>query len=183
MFCHQDALVPGKSRGLVNDELIHESNGWSLVSLNTPGHTLSHICLVLKKDNVAYAVFTGDCFFNAGVGNCHNGGDPILLYPTISQIFSLFPDELLIYPGHEYLKRNLEFSQSIFGNDYSVDNFLKKISTLNLDEVFFINSMKTEREINSFLNLKSLKVRKTLGMIKSQDQEVFIRLRELRNKW
>lgn len=183
VICHQDALVPGKSRGLVNDELIHESNGWSLVSLNTPGHTLSHICLVLKKDNLAYAVFTGDCFFNAGVGNCHNGGDPILLYQTISQIFSLFPDELLIYPGHEYLKRNLEFSHSIFGNDYSVDNFLKKVSTLNLDEVFFINSMKTEREINTFLNLNSSKVRHTLGMIKSQDQEVFIRLRELRNKW
>lgn len=183
VMCHPEAFVPRKTRGLSDGELIHSFNSWSLEALHTPGHTLSHLCLLLKKDELPYALFTGDCFFNAGVGNCHNGGDPKVLYHTISEIFSTFPDEMLIYPGHEYLKRNLEFSQSIDETNNSVNDFLDKIQKLNLDEVFFVNSMKVEREINTFLKLESKIVRKKLGLLEASNQEVFIRLREMRNLW
>ncbi|MBY0413954.1 MAG: MBL fold metallo-hydrolase [Bdellovibrionales bacterium] len=176
VYSHEVALVRGKTHSLKDHEVVYQFGSWTLETIYTPGHTLSHICLLLKKDGSPHSIFTGDCFFNAGVGNCHNGGNPEVLYKTISEIFSTYPDELLIYPGHEYLKRNLEFTMSVENSNEEAQNFLNKIATIDLNEVFFINSMQTERKINSFLRLKSLK-------LKGTEKEVFLKLRELRNRW
>jgi hypothetical protein len=62
-------------------------------------------------------------------------------------------------------------------------NFLKEISTLNLDEHFFINTMKTEREINTFLRLGSRDLLEKLNLVNSNEKQVFLTLRELRNRW
>lgn len=170
VYAHKDANVPGKTHGLEDAEVLYRLGPWSLETVYTPGHTLSHICLLVKKDGIPHSLFTGDCFFNAGVGNCHNGGDPEVLYKTISEIFSTYPDELLIYPGHEYLKRNLEFTLSIEADNGDAQAFLKKVSAVDMDEVFFINDMMIERKINTFLRA-------------GKDKKTFIKLRELRNKW
>lgn len=183
VLAHEKANIPGKTRGLKDGDVIYQVDDMRLVALDTPGHTMSHLCFLLEKGQRPYALFTGDCFFYAGVGNCHNGGDPEVLYHTIQDVFSAFPDDLLIYPGHEYLKRNLEFSKNIESNNQAVENYLKKIAKLNLDEVFFVNNMQTERGINSFLRLKEPAIRAKLNLIDQSDREVFIRLRELRNKW
>jgi hydroxyacylglutathione hydrolase len=169
VMCHHEAVVPGKSRGLSDGEVIFQNKIWELSVIYTPGHTLSHLCVLLKKENIPYAIFTGDCFFNAGVGNCYNGGNLQKMYETITKYFMNFPDDLLIYPGHEYLKRNLEFTMSVESENKSAADFLSKISTLNLNEIFFVNTMRVEREINSFLHVNS--------------EAAFIRLRELRDKW
>lgn len=183
VYAHEKANIPGKTKALTDGEVLHRTGEWSLEAVYTPGHTMSHICLMIKKDGVPHALFTGDCFFNAGVGNCHNGGDPEVLYKTISEIFSKYPDELLIYPGHEYLKRNLEFTLSIEEHNQKAQEFLKKIEGLDLNEVFFINNMKKEREINMFLRLQNAEIRKHLQVPEGNDKTVFIKLRELRNKW
>lgn len=183
VFAHEKANIPGKTHSLKNGDMIYESNEYRLIALDTPGHTMSHMCFLLEKEQKPYALFTGDCFFNAGVGNCHNGGNPEVLYHTIANVFSAFPDDLLIYPGHEYLKRNLEFSQSVEEGNPEVEDFLKKVSKVNMDEVFFINNMRTERKINSFLRLKEPFIRAKLNLMNQSDRDVFIRLRELRNKW
>lgn len=187
VYAHRNAVIPGKTHNLIDQQVIYEGKcgdeEWSLVAVETPGHTMSHMCILLLKDKRPYALFTGDCFFNAGVGNCHNGGNVESHYETISTIFGQWPDELLIYPGHEYLKRNLEFTINVESDNQEALNYLNKISKINLDEVFFINDMKTERLINSFLRLDSLSIRKKLNLITSSQKEVFIELRQLRNKW
>jgi hydroxyacylglutathione hydrolase len=181
VYAHVRANISGKTSGLEDGDVIYENNEWSLESIFTPGHTLSHVCLMLKKEGMAYAIFTGDCFFNAGVGNCHNGGDPEILFETIHEIFSTFPDELLIYPGHDYLKRNLEFTMNIEEGNADAQDFLTKIEKLDLNELFFINSMRTERNINTFLRLQNSEIKKKLNL--NADKDIFIKLRELRNKW
>jgi len=183
VLCHPEAIVPLKSRELLNNEVIHSFKEWSLEAIYTPGHTMSHLCLLLKKNETSYALFTGDCFFNAGVGNCHNGGDPVILFESIDKIFSKFPDEMLIYPGHEYLKRNLEFSYFVDEEQSEVKEFLNKIKDINLNEIFFVNTMKIERRINTFLKLDSPRIRQKLGLALSSNEAVFIKLREMRNKW
>lgn len=139
--------------------------------------------MLLEKNAVAFAIFTGDCFFNAGVGNCHNGGNPEILYQTISSTFKELSDDVLIYPGHDYLKRNLEFTNKYEPQNIMAKNFLKKISTINLDEQHFINTMKIEREINTFLRLESNDLLKTLSLENESEKQVFLTLRELRNRW
>ncbi|MDO9181526.1 MAG: hydroxyacylglutathione hydrolase C-terminal domain-containing protein [Bacteriovorax sp.] len=187
VMAHPKAVVPAKNKNLDDQEIIHqlisEDSQWCLKSIFTPGHTLSHLCVLLEKNNSPYALFTGDCFFNAGVGNCHNGGDPEILYQTISTIFKNLPDETLIYPGHEYIMRNLEFTINYEPRNSNALEFLKKIKKLNLNETFFINNMKTEREINTFLRLSSKNLTDSLKLKNSNEKKIFLTLRELRNSW
>ncbi len=183
VYAHVNAKVDNKTTELLDGDVIYKNDLWELSSLFTPGHTLSHVCLMLKKEGTPYAIFTGDCFFNAGVGNCHNGGDPEILFETIHEIFATFPDDILIYPGHEYLKRNLEFTMNIEASNSEASTFLKSIETVDLNEVFFINNMQTERAINTFLRLKNPEIKNRLQLPSGSEKEIFIRLRELRNKW
>jgi hydroxyacylglutathione hydrolase len=187
IYAHQDAQVPCKTKGLVNQEIIYEytefENTWTLKALFTPGHTMTHLCILLEKNNSPYAIFTGDCFFNAGVGNCYNGGDPELLYQTIDKYFTNFPDNLLIYPGHEYLKRNLEFTLNLEPSNQIASQFLSRVQTIDSDHTFFINNLKTERDINTFLRLDNLEIIKNINLINPANKQVFLKLRELRNKW
>lgn len=183
IYAHEKASVPGKTHGLVDGQVLYQNGSWSLSAVDTPGHTMSHMCLMLKKDGTPYALFTGDCFFNAGVGNCHNGGSVEAMYKTISEIFSAYPDELLIYPGHEYLKRNLEFTMNIEADNGDAKKFLEKVNNTNMNEVFFVNNMQTERKINMFLRLKQSTIKQHLKLDNSDDKTIFLKLRELRNKW
>ena len=183
VYAHSKATIPGKTHDLHNGQLLYQSSLWELVAIDTPGHTMSHMCLMIKKDGLPYALFTGDCFFNAGVGNCHNGGSVEAMYKTISETFSQYPDELLIYPGHEYLKRNLEFTMNIEKDNYDADVFLKKIQSVDMNEIFFVNNMLIERKINMFLRLKESSIKESLNLLESDDETVFLKLRELRNTW
>ena len=56
------------------------------------------------------ALFCGDTLFNAGAGNCHNGGHPDELYKTFAEQLAKLPDDTLIYPGHDYIENNLRFT-------------------------------------------------------------------------
>jgi hydroxyacylglutathione hydrolase len=179
---HPKAHIPHKTQGLSDKEVIYQSGEWALKTVYTPGHTLTHLCVVLYKNESAYAFFTGDCLFNAGVGNCHSG-DPHIQFQTIKDVVGNLPDETLVYPGHEYLKKNLQFTQEYEPNNIAAQNFLGRIEHLNLDEVFFINDMKTEREINTFLRLKSPELKKRLNLEHQEPKKVFLTLRELRNNW
>lgn len=183
VMAHTKAEIPFKTKNIEDGEVICRSGEWTLEAVFTPGHTMSHLCLLLKKNEKAYAIFTGDCFFNAGVGNCHNGGSAPVLYETITNIFSHYPDDLLVYPGHEYLKRNLQFTLHCEPDNESAKNFLATIEKQNLDEVFYINSMKVEREINTFLRLQSPTIKKQLNISDADSKKVFLTLREWRNKW
>lgn len=180
---HPEARISSINQTLSDHQLIYQAGDWKLKTIYTPGHTLTHLCVLLEHNDRPYALFSGDCFFNAGVGNCHNGGEPEILYRTISDVFSQLPDEVLIYPGHEYLKRNLEFTKNFEPHNDEALKFLKKIDSLNLDEVFFINNMKTERQINTFLRLDSPDLQKTLKLENANQKKVFLTLRELRNRW
>ena len=79
--------------------------------LDTPGHTRAHLCLYGEAAGDAPpALFSGDTLFNAGAGNCIHGGDPLLLYETFSGRLSQLPATTRVFPGHEYLLRNLDFT-------------------------------------------------------------------------
>ncbi len=183
VLAHPGAKIPYKTKSVSDQEVIFGQGDWLLRVLFTPGHTMTHLCLLLEKKGDPYAIFTGDCFFNAGVGNCHNGGDPEILFQTVSTLFEKFPDELLIYPGHEYLKHNLEFTNHYEPMNLAALAFSQKLKGVNLDEVFFINTMNVEREINTFLRLTSKNLLKQLKLEEASQKEIFLTLRELRNQW
>jgi hydroxyacylglutathione hydrolase len=133
-----------------------------LESLDTPGHTMSHVCLLSRTDEPA--LVCGDTLFNAGAGNCHSGGHPVELYHTFTGQLAQLPDETLIYPGHDYIANNLRFTL-----DREPDN--------------------ARAEVNTFFRLHNPSVIAQLreafpDLPAEPDAEtVFLKLRELRNSW
>ena len=98
LLAHANAkgTIPGIDRGLGAGDIVKVGKTVELESLDTPGHTMSHVCLLSHSDTPA--LFCGDTLFNAGAGNCHSGGHPAELYQTFT---GLLPDETLVYPGHD----------------------------------------------------------------------------------
>ena len=100
--------IPNMDRGLAAGDVVKVGKTVELESLDTPGHTMSHVCLFAHTD--PGALFCGDTLFNAGAGNCHNGGHPHELYQTFAAQLAKLPDSTLIYPGHDYIENNLRFT-------------------------------------------------------------------------
>src|SRR5207253_9371219 len=101
-------MIGGVDRGLARGDVIKVGKTVELEVLDTPGHTRAHVCLFAHGD--APALFCGDTLFNAGAGNCHNGGHPNELYNTFVTQLAKLPEGTLIYPGHDYIARNLGFT-------------------------------------------------------------------------
>ncbi|KAJ5757705.1 uncharacterized protein N7511_006399 [Penicillium nucicola] len=80
------------------DEIFHLGN-MTGIALHLPGHTPDHGGYKLG-DNV----FSGDCMFNAGIGNgrCDfPGGNPQSQFHSMQRLLS-FPPETKLYTGHDF---------------------------------------------------------------------------------
>ncbi|SVE35516.1 uncharacterized protein METZ01_LOCUS488370, partial [marine metagenome] len=110
LLAHYEAKekIPDMDVGLKAGDIIQVGKTVELECLDTPGHTMSHICILSHTDTPA--LFSGDTLFNAGAGNCHNGGHPEELYETFIKQLANLPDTTRVYPGHDYLYNNLEFT-------------------------------------------------------------------------
>tara|TARA_R110000868_G_scaffold80095_8_gene227869 strand:- start:21308 stop:22090 length:783 start_codon:yes stop_codon:yes gene_type:complete len=185
ILAHAKAMdsIPDLSRGLHGGDIINLDSDWSLSVLDTPGHTFSHLCLLLKQEDIVRAAFTGDTLFNAGVGNCHNGGDPKVLFQTIRDYFMTLPDEVVIYPGHDYLRNNLGFTLDREPGNSIAKDWLTRHQKIDHQREFWQTSMKDERKINTFLRLEEKEIISNLPKPVKTAEEIFITLRELRNKW
>jgi len=178
--------IPGMDRGLRAGEAIRIGRTVELECLDTPGHTMSHICLRAHGDRPA--LFCGDTLFNAGAGNCHNGGHPSELYDTFAGQLAKLPDETLIYPGHDYIANNLGFTLDREPDNAKARAMLPAMKQQDAARAL-VTTLALEKEINTFFRLTSPSVIKRLreafpDLSDNPDQKtVFLKLRELRNKW
>jgi hydroxyacylglutathione hydrolase len=175
--------IPGLSRLLKANEIIQLDQKTRMQVIDTPGHSKAHLCFIIFVEQSTTAIFTGDILFNAGVGNCYNGGDVEDLYDTISNKFIELPGTTLIYPGHEYLKNNLEFTLSREPGNLAAKIWLKKYQDSEINNLPLTTTMADEREINTFLRLKNNEIIKNLPVKVNDSKDVFITLRSLRDKW
>lgn len=187
VMAHEGASknIPGMTSGLSEGDIVKIGKEVELEVLDTPGHTMTHICLLSKTDKPA--LFSGDTLFNAGAGNCHNGGHPEELYETFYRQFRNLPDTTLIYPGHDYLKNNLEFTLDREPNNENAQKLLNSIKNSEAGSV--ITNLKMENNINTFFRLSNStiidRLRESFPELSSNpsQKEVFLLLRQLRNKW
>jgi hydroxyacylglutathione hydrolase len=180
------ARIGGVDVGLHKGDVIHIGRHVELECMDTPGHTMAHICLFAHSD--APALFCGDTLFNAGAGNCHNGGAPELLYDTFAEQLYRLPGNTRVYPGHEYLARNLEFTLDREpGNDDAAE--MLPSAKAHDPAQARVTTLDDERRINTFFRLQSPQVmarlREAFPQLPDQPdaKTVFVKLRELRNRW
>jgi hydroxyacylglutathione hydrolase len=178
--------IPGLDRGLRAGDVIRIGNAVELEALDTPGHTLTHVCLLSHTD--VPALFCGDTLFNAGAGNCHHGGHPEQLYATFANQLARLPDRTLVYPGHDYIANNLRFTLSREPDNERAMRLLEEIRDQDPNAPL-VSTLALEKEINTFFRLHSPSVIAALrdsfpDLPEHPDaRTVFLKLRELRNRW
>jgi len=188
IIAHANAIdrIPNMDRGVGAGDVIKVGKSVDLECLDTPGHTMSHICLLSKTDQPS--LFSGDTLFNAGAGNCHNGGHPNELYDTFEKQLENLPDDTLIYPGHDYLINNLQFTLDREPDNEAARQMLADYGNQDPAEAL-VTTLAQEREVNTFFRLDSPSV---IARLQEQFPEigdnpdarsVFLKLRELRNSW
>ena len=190
LVAHIEAMnaIPNVDRGLNAGDVLR-CGDLTIEVMDTPGHTMSHICLYYEgSDTEMPALFCGDTLFNAGVGRCDFGGEPSILHKTFEEQIFLLSDNVRIFPGHDYIENNLEFTLDREPDNQSAKQLRDKFKN-GLDAESFISDIGLEREINVFFRLDEHQVR--LGIADSlkvdvnslNRQKTFIGLRGLRDNW
>ena len=187
LIAHHQAgdKIPGIDIGVQAGDII-KIGSVEFDALDTPGHTMSHICLLSRTQTPA--LFCGDTLFNAGAGNCHGGGHPVELYETFVGQLAKLPDNTLIYPGHDYLHNNLQFTIDREPGNQAAQTLLDGKQVHDPNNAL-VTTLAQEKEINTFFRLQNPEVIEQLRLSfpdigeKPDAKTVFIKLRELRNDW
>src|SRR5688572_20835802 len=187
LLAHAKAsVIPNVDRGLSAGDVIKVGKTVELEALDTPGHTMSHVCLLSHTD--VPALFSGDTLFNAGAGNCHNGGHPAELYDTFARQLARLPDTTLVYPGHDYIENNLRFTLDREPDNAEAPRLLERVAGQDTNQPL-VSTLGLEKRINTFFRLHSPTV---IARLREKfpdfpdnpsEKDVFLKLRELRNSW
>jgi len=178
--------IPGMDTGLKAGDIVKVGHTVELEALDTPGHTMSHVCLLSRTRTPA--LFCGDTLFNAGAGNCHNGGHPAELYDTFVRQLTLLPDDTLVYPGHDYLQNNLTFTLDREPGNQAAFSLLEETAEQDPAHAM-VTTLAKEKEINTFFRLQNPEIIEQLRLkfpdlgANPDSKSVFLKLRELRNSW
>ena len=179
-------LIPGVDRGVKAGDVIKVGKRVELECMDTPGHTMCHICLRSHTDQPA--LFSGDTLFNAGAGNVHNGGNVNELYATFVDQLGKLPDNTLVYPGHDYIENNLRFTLAREPGNSAAQSMLPQVAGHDPARSA-VTTLADEKRINTFMRLTSpgviARLREDFPELPEQPdaRTVFTKLRELRNKW
>ncbi len=188
VLAHKNAgdSIPGMDRGLDAGDVIKVGHTVELLALDTPGHTMCHICLLSQTDQPG--LFSGDTMFNAGAGNCHHGGHPEELYDTFATQLSKLSDHTQVYPGHDYWSNNLGFTLDREPDNEQAKSMLEAVKQTEPENAI-VSTLGLEKQINTFFRLHSptviARLREAFPDLPDEPdpKTVFLKLRELRNSW
>ena len=178
--------IAGVDRGVQAGDVIKVGKTVELECLDTPGHTMCHICLLSHTEQPA--LFSGDTLFNAGAGNVHNGGDVNALYATFADQLARLPDHTQVYPGHDYIENNLRFTLDREPDNAAAKALLPSVADHD-PATSAVTTLAQEKQVNTFLRLSSpgviARLRESFPDLPDAPdaRTVFTRLRELRNRW
>ena len=180
------ANARGKIAGMDTDlgagSVISIGSSVTLDVLHTPGHTMSHICLLSRTE--VPALFSGATLCNAGVGHCHSGGDPDVLAHTVMTQMAELLDNTLLYPGHDYMVNNLRFTLDREPHNAAAQQLLQQVEFQDPNHALITN-LGLEKQINTFFRTDSAEIRENLSQLNASatPKDVFLALRQHRNSW
>lgn len=141
----KDCIFDGIEVPLVENETL-KTLGYSFKVLETPGHTLDHICYYNQEDKI---LFCGDTLFSAGCGRLFEGTYD-QMHDSLQKINSL-PAETKLFCTHEYTLANLNFALSQINDSEIAKEFKYLESKQGESFISLPTTIKKERKINLFL--------------------------------
>ena len=145
--------------------------------IDTPGHTASHVSYHLPADGL---LFAGDTLFAMGCGRLFEG-TPAQMWASLKRLMEL-PDETVIYAGHEYTLSNARFAATVDPDNAALRERLAAVERMRAEgRPTLPTTMAKERATNPFLRVGDPSIRSALGMNAASDEEVFARVRALKD--
>lgn len=115
--------------------------GITLQPLHTPGHTDGHFAYLFGD-----RVFTGDALLIEGCGRTDfQNGDADALYKSVREKLFSLPDDVLVYPAHDYKDRHVSSiaqekqRNPRLGKQRTLEEFRNIMANLNLPYPKFID--------------------------------------------
>lgn len=168
--------IPGIDICLKDKEKFYLGSSECIV-IETPGHTVGHICFYFHSDNI---LFSGDTLFALGCGRLFEG-TPRQMWKSLKLIKHL-PEKTHIYCGHEYTETNSNFAVSLLPNDQDLKNKNKEILSLRRNGVSTIpTTIEEEKKFNPFLKVDEIDYLERINLKNMEENEAFEKIRKLRD--
>ena len=177
---HDRDRIPGLTRPLDDGDSVMVGRLEAKV-LFIPGHTKGHVAY-LFGDNL----FCGDTLFTAGCGRLFEGTAE-QMHASLGKLMRLPPDTL-VYCGHEYTEKNLQFALTREPNNPRLAERMKRARSLRAQGLSTVPStMAEEKETNPFLRWNSAEIQKNLKTqlpdLTLDAVSVFAQLRQLKDQF
>ena len=170
--------IAGTTKVVFDNDII-ELNFIKIKVITAPGHTLDHVVYYNKINNI---LFSGDVLFRLGCGRIFEGSYEIM-YQSLKKIEKL-SDATVVYCGHEYTLNNINFLISLFPEYKALKIEKDKINNQILKDGSSIPfSLGMDKKINPFLSSQSIFYEKFRKRKKFTNFELFVYLRELKDKF
>tara|TARA_B100000579_G_C22581352_1_gene733662 strand:+ start:34 stop:792 length:759 start_codon:yes stop_codon:yes gene_type:complete len=144
-----------------------------------PGHTKGHIAFYFKKEKI---IFTGDTLFSLGCGRVFEGTN-VDMFNSLNKL-KILPPETKIYCGHEYTKKNLDFCLKYdLNNSWLKEKLIKINSKLKNNLPTIPTTIGEELKTNIFFKCNDNVIKQTLNLKDAPDQEIFTKLRDLKDRF
>ena len=162
---------------LLKDGQIQKIGNLVFKTIFIPGHTKGHIAFYFRDKKI---IFTGDTLFSLGCGRVFEGTH-LDMFNSLNKL-KMLPLETKVYCGHEYTKSNLDFCLKYDPNNLSLKEKLIKVNSKIKSNLPTIpTTIGEELKTNIFLRPDDSEIRKVLNLKNSSNQEVFSKLRDLKD--
>ena len=172
--------IPGLTRPLDEGDEIMVGKLTARV-LFIPGHTKGHVAYLFGN-----SLFCGDTLFTAGCGRLFEGTAE-QMHGSLNKLMQL-PADTLVYCGHEYTEKNLQFAMTLEPNNPKLAEKMKKVRSLRSQGLSTVPStMAEELETNPFLRWHSGEIQENLKRefpnLPTDPVSVFARVRQLKDQF
>lgn len=177
--CRADAArIPGIDIKVSDGETFDFGNHRARI-LETPGHTVGHICYVFDADRAA---FVGDTLFSMGCGRLFEG-TPAQMWNSLQKLMAV-PDDTRIFCAHEYTTKNGHFAETLEPASAALAARMAEVNALRAaGQPTVPSTLGLEKATNPFLRPASPELRATLGMQHEEDVAVLAETRRRRDKF
>jgi hydroxyacylglutathione hydrolase len=146
-------IIPYSNK-LMNDLETLTEGEFCIACMHTPGHIKSHVCYIIthvtENSTKIPFLFCGDTLFIGGCGRVFNGTHEEL-YNSLLKI-SYLNNDTLVFCGHEYTQRNLEFCLKLDPeNEFLKDKYEWVIKMRSKNEFTVGSRLIEEKLYNPFL--------------------------------
>jgi hydroxyacylglutathione hydrolase len=144
------------------DQVKLSSIGIELKIMETPGHTMSHICYYNDQ-----WLFCGDTLFSMGCGRMFEG-TAAQFVESLAKIKNL-PDETVVYCTHEYTLSNLAFALSLEPQNDDLKRYQESVVELRKqNKPSLPTTLTIEKLLNPFLRTNESQIQAIINKLSEE---------------